>query len=403
MQRLSGEEKPSATHKLRSDESALEDRLQFANTLRGVAAMIVLASHFGYVYWRKPAIVGTLTGSPGLEAIISPLAVQGLPDFGFPDAWGHLGVALFFLVSGFVIPFSIEKLGPAGFAIGRILRIWPTYAVGFAVTLLCIALNSRLAGQPFPYRLIDVLKHLLIFPRWPTLSPPIGGIVWTLEVELFFYTICIVASSALRSYRMSFFAVGFVCLPLAAALGDASGILKTAGFSIYALAHWIEAMFQFTSFMMIGTAFAYHFRQRISGPALFVLSTCLLVASSWSWHKGVLSASANSGWRCFAVAVVIFAICYELDAVRRLRVFGNHVVLGWASRISYSLYVVHAILGYSIMTACMKIGAAPWQAVATAVAGVTIAASILHLLVEGPTHKTGRQLARKWTTREGLT
>jgi len=40
---------------------------------------------------------------------------------------GGFGVALFFLISGFVIPFSFLRYTRTGFAIARILRLWPAY------------------------------------------------------------------------------------------------------------------------------------------------------------------------------------------------------------------------------------------------------------------------------------
>ncbi|MCQ4062259.1 acyltransferase, partial [Klebsiella pneumoniae] len=50
-----------------------------------------------------------------------------LPQFN----WGAFGVALFFLISGFVIPFSFVKATWLSFLVGRFFRIFPLYAVGF--------------------------------------------------------------------------------------------------------------------------------------------------------------------------------------------------------------------------------------------------------------------------------
>ena len=84
-----------------------QHKSQFADTLRGIAAGLVLLDH--------------------------TLDLAGLSlTAKFPLlSLGQLGVALFFLVSGFVIPISLPKYSVPGFLVARVLRIYPTYAVAF--------------------------------------------------------------------------------------------------------------------------------------------------------------------------------------------------------------------------------------------------------------------------------
>jgi len=162
-------------------------RVEFAHLLRGIAAGSVLLHHFFYMFWNRPRIIADLIVQPDLPHLVEKLPSFSITDFGISDFWGHFGVALFFLVSGFVIPFSVGSLSRAGFVIARVLRIWPTYMVGFTITVTCLAVNAACAGVAFPYRTWEVLSHYLIVPRWPTLTRPMDGILWTLEIELFFY------------------------------------------------------------------------------------------------------------------------------------------------------------------------------------------------------------------------
>ena len=173
-----------------SDPGYSRSRVEFAHLLRGIAAGSVLLHHYFYMFWNKPQIVANLIVQPDMPRLIENLPPFGITDFGVADFWGHFGVALFFLISGFVIPFSVASLPPAGFVIARVLRIWPTYIVGFTVTIACLAVNAANAGVAFPYRTWEVLSHYLIIPRWPTLTRPIDGILWTLEIEIFFYFFC---------------------------------------------------------------------------------------------------------------------------------------------------------------------------------------------------------------------
>ena len=85
-------------------------RIDFANTLRGFAALAVVISHYYGVFWSSRAAVEAITNAPAL-----PLETHAIPGYIswlhiFPIFnWGAYGVALFFIISGFVIPFSLQK------------------------------------------------------------------------------------------------------------------------------------------------------------------------------------------------------------------------------------------------------------------------------------------------------
>jgi peptidoglycan/LPS O-acetylase OafA/YrhL len=190
-------------------------RIEFAHLLRGVAAGSVVLFHFAYLIWQRPDIIGALISFPSLNSLVDRASFRGLPDFGLSLFWGHFGVALFFLISGFVIPFSMSSLSRAGFATGRILRIWPTYLVGLLVAVACIALNAALSGSAFPYTLGEVLTNALIIPRWPSLTKSIDGIVWSLEIEIFFYGFCILAATWLRLLDLRVFLFSIFAIPAA--------------------------------------------------------------------------------------------------------------------------------------------------------------------------------------------
>ncbi|MCH4538655.1 acyltransferase family protein [Ochrobactrum sp. A-1] len=110
---------------------------EFATTLRGYAAICVLISHYFGVYWDKQSAVSELTRAPVIDGLSMPTYLLWLHPHRFFD-WGPLGMALFFLVSGFVIPYSLEKASRLQFIVGRLFRIVPLYAAGFSVTLASV-------------------------------------------------------------------------------------------------------------------------------------------------------------------------------------------------------------------------------------------------------------------------
>ncbi|MGD9744518.1 MAG: acyltransferase family protein, partial [Dongiaceae bacterium] len=133
--------------------AAAPPRVEFANALRGLAALFVLISHHLGQFWLDRSLAVRYADMPRLEdSVPTPLLVSILNPTRYID-WGAFGVALFFLISGFVIPFAFERYGWKGFLAGRFFRIYPTYAVGFTATLLAIYLGGLYFDRPFPHGL----------------------------------------------------------------------------------------------------------------------------------------------------------------------------------------------------------------------------------------------------------
>ena len=57
--------------------------------------------------------------------------------------YGAFGVALFFLVSGFVSSFTLEKSHPPTFFVARFFRIFPTYVICLALGLLAVKASGH--------------------------------------------------------------------------------------------------------------------------------------------------------------------------------------------------------------------------------------------------------------------
>jgi peptidoglycan/LPS O-acetylase OafA/YrhL len=381
-------------------DDANPPRVEFAQMLRALAAGSVLLSHLAYTFWRKPKIVAGLIGYPPLENLHVSSGSIIVADFGVADLWGFFGVGLFFLISGFVIPFSIGGLSRSGFTVSRAFRIWPTYAAAFTVSLVCIALNARGEGLPVPYQLNEVAAHYLIFPRWPTLTRPIDGILWTLEIEVFFYAVCCLLMKQLRNYDSKVFLIGLIALPASHLFMTGMEAMIASGSSIYALSHWASSMLLFTSFMLIGTAFQYRHSNRLSVGTLVVIQLGLLTVFCLSWRVGVFGVQGWSGPISFLIAYLVFTAAFATRlwiARWPRRVSGT---IGALALVSYPLYAVHGVLGYSIMAHALTLGTPAWMALVVAVTSVMAVAVVLHLVVEVPSQRLGKRLAANLSRRE---
>jgi peptidoglycan/LPS O-acetylase OafA/YrhL len=368
------------------------DRWVFAHLLRGIAALSVIVFHTTWVFWKWPAAVAGLLHAPAPPAAeglaLWPSAMAGMSWFNL----GSFGVALFFLISGFVIPYALMRQSRPGFLVARALRLWPTYAVGLACTVAWLSVLAWSFGQSFPLRWADVARHFALGARDLTATPSLDGIVWTLEVEVRFYLVCALMAPALRRGRA--WSVGGPLVGVAAvvAIVDRWGGLVGPVSLTWARARGAIGLDgAMITFMLVGTACHLGVRGTTGKRAAVALATTAFVVFLWLVSldpaAGLFEATATS----YGLALVVFVV--TMAARNRI---GGRGILSRLADISYPLYVVHAVPGYVIMRLALSRGIAPWACVSMAWAWAIAAAMVVHVWVEQPTHAWGRALAARW-------
>jgi peptidoglycan/LPS O-acetylase OafA/YrhL len=357
-------------------------RIAFAHALRGVAALSVLLSHYTEHFWNQRAVAAAFLAAPQWEG--------AAPGFVALHAWlppgfaGHFGVALFFLVSGFVIPFSLLGRSRAGFAAGRFLRIWPTYAAGLGITMLAVWACARHFDNPVPFGAAQWLAQML-FIRDLLDMPSIDGIVWTLEIELRFYLLCLVIAPALRAGQVRpLLAAGLVLTGLSAVIGALPLPLAwRAGLGELALSG------QMITFMLLGCVFGAWHRGTAGAGACLATGGVLLLLFALQWAGGVMAAQTGPGLVAYGAALAVFALLFaRREAIRRVP-----PGLDALARISYPLYVVHGVAGYAVIRLMLEAGAPPLAAILLATLLALATATLLHRVVELPTQRLGRRVS----------
>lgn len=107
-------------------------------------------------------------------------AVAVLFHHTFSFHYGKLGVYLFFIISGFVIYFSLQK-GMKDYIVSRFLRLYPIFWICATITfLVTLVYNSNVIAVK------DYLVGLLMFNSGK-MDTMIDGSYWTLTFELLFY------------------------------------------------------------------------------------------------------------------------------------------------------------------------------------------------------------------------
>ncbi|MER5214026.1 acyltransferase [Streptomyces sp. NPDC002838] len=195
---------PSVTS--RSPVSAVPvglSRLGWLDALRGIAALVVVFDHSSYSFMAE--FRGEL-----------------MPEFNT----SRYGIMVFFLVSGYIIPASLERRGCVRtFWIGRIFRVYPLWAsvvtVVLALNLVGIA-EMRAFGQQSAATVaaahVTMLQELLG-------TPNLLLILWTLSYEMAFYLL-VVALFTVRLHQRS--SAVAITLAVLATVSAAAGVVLPA-------------------------------------------------------------------------------------------------------------------------------------------------------------------------------
>src|ERR1700722_9410653 len=237
--------------------------------------------------------------------------------------FGHAGVDLFFVISGFIILHvhynDIDNPARLGrYTRRRCTRLLPTYWVALAVTILMV-----LAGGNRAVSLPDIAWSVSLLPSNREL---ILGVAWTLRFEILFYVLFGVLI-ANRGIGLAMLAVWFAASAICTLLPPQP--------------EWLPAQFYGTynlEFLM-GMAVAYALRHYpIARPrALFWAAMVLLAAAASLENLGYLDGYANIARFAYGIpsAMLILAIAVlsargAMKAPLLLRVLGSA---------SYSIYL----------------------------------------------------------------
>lgn len=345
----------------------MTDRIIFANTLRGFAAIFVLISHFVGVFFVMNPAICDLLGVPKLEALPH---LPGVLSFIADNCiiFGQFGVGIFFIVSGLVVPFSLNGDNKKNFLYRRALRIYPVYIVGFSFSMFVLYLLALSENINYDFSLYEIVAHFGIITRGPLGVQRIDGISWTLEIEIYFYLFLYLLPSSVLNFDFRKYLVGLVIIAVLAALA-----FKKEG---YLLGVQVASGLM----LMLGMAYYSLINGKISVLQLFILQGVVLVLIPVLWLGVALRAEYTYLWMSgYLLAIVVFNVCYLWREKFTKNKFFEHF-----AEISYPLYVIHALFGYSVMYVLVKIGYGSIMVIVAASLASYVAAVIIHFMIEKP-------------------
>lgn len=286
--------------------------------------------------------------------------------------YGWLGVEVFFVISGFIIPYSLWrseysiKHNWQTFLIKRIIRLHPAYLITIFITVTLWYVSSLVPGfkgQELNLSLFNLILHFSylteIFQQ-PWLSP----IFWTLGIE-FQYYLLIAFIYPLISSKDTGRRIIFLLLLC---------ILPFLSFQQKSIVFYWLLLFNFgiLSFHLLAlkiNKFEY----------CFMMSIVSILA--WTYLGGLATSVA------IATSLIIsFIKCSEI---------GFFTFLG---KVSYSVYLIHLPIGGRVINLGLRLGDAIYWKLITLAIAVTLSiftAYLMYVYIEKPTQKWSQSIKYK--------
>lgn len=335
-----------------------DQRLDYIDGLRLLGASAVVVQH---LFERFSA--------PWAQALILP-------------APGVFGVVLFFMISGFVIPFSVRQgVDVRAFAIRRVLRIYPVYLMVLALALIAgltnVAPHFRSIADAGPG---TWLANLLLLQDFVG-AKAFYSVSWTLAIEFIWYAIFIVMVKVAGDRAGPISAVAapamMLVLTIASLAIDTRIPLGRPGM-LYA------AVLGYQAYRYLqGETSARAWHATIAAFALITLFSNA-VAFGYFRHPNITQMQAIGPW---TAALALFVAVLSVPVLRRGLAGRRVAAIGAAS---YSIYMVHPLA----IAAAVHLGA-PVLVVPAALLLTLGMALASYRWVEQPGIRLGRALSAR--------
>ena len=335
---------------------------------RGLAALWVVLFHI-----KKGALL------TGLTAVLPGSLSYAMFDY------GSAGVAVFFVISGFVIAHSLSNTPMNGtrffqFIVKRSIRLDPAYWVSIVITLAVVVALAWVHQSPARLPSLATIGWHLLYLQEILRVPEINIVYWTLTYEIQFYLVFAAATWAMAvlAHRLEVVGKIVVMAPLCA-LAFAAAVAPEGWFLKGLFINYWHGFF-------VGVL-AYQAGHKRGNPVLlFALAATIFIASFWK-------------------SQVFNAPCAWTSIILYLSGRGSFLVVGLRQqmfqllgRFSYSLYLIHGSVIVAVGGLWGRLAGRGLLADTGALVflvGLSIAvAAAMWWIVERPTHRLASTIFR---------
>ena len=332
------------------------------DAFRGIAAAWVVLFHFvmRYQHADMPYVVQV----PWVHALDAAVRAW-LPSFGI------MPVALFFIISGFVMTWTLERCRNwQEFAVSRAARLYPVYWAAIAA-IVVTGMVVPLPGQHVT--LTQGLVNLTMIQEVVGVGH-VSGVFWSLTIELIFYIgmACLLRLGLLGHLHA-------ICAVWAlASIGN--HLLARGGIDVF----WTVqkyGLLVYGHFLIAGVMFYQLWQGRRPRVSAGIIAMCLV---------SVILANTPA---TSAVYAVFFAMVWL--AIRGDLGFLVNRPLLWLGSVSYALYVAHEGLGFRLMYGLESLGVPRLVSILAAILVSLAVADLMTRLVDPPGRRLLRALLRR--------
>lgn len=352
----------------------VRDRLDWLDSLRGIAALGVALAHLLGYYTYHLKIMDDPAGT-----VVSALVLDYLD-------LGKFGVVLFFCISGFLIPSSL-KGGTSyflkDFAVGRFFRLYPLYWLSIPAGLMLTWPGSESFSPLTIAANFTMVQNLFG-------QPHVIGVYWTLQIELVFYVGCAaIALAGLIRNPWAFLASSVACT-LAAAV--ASYLRWSLDVKLPVAVPLGLALMYWATLHKMAILDRDRLASTLSIIAILAFLAVFPLVAYWAYGRDY---GFGETWYRYAisygVAITVFYLCTAKIRIRS-------TLLYRLGSISYSVYLVHplvfSVVQRSGLEATMLTAFGRGFAVSASLALVVLASTATHVGIERPALQVGRSVRR---------
>jgi peptidoglycan/LPS O-acetylase OafA/YrhL len=333
-------------------------RFPLLDLARIAAALAVVFFHWGFLYGVADASTH----------------YRPWPEFSTWSKYGHLGVQLFFMISGFLVLQSAYSKNTATFLRARAVRLYPAF---IACCSLSYALISLIPNEP--RSALTLLYNLTmlngVIDGFRGVAPTyIDGSYWTLALEWKFYALIAILIAARQLARVE------RCLWIWMTVSLAYQLHPTAWLELLFIAPW-------NAYFIAGAAF---FRARTQGwtlsrSALVLLSLIFGMLQASSQTDQVTAIYGVNFDRTVSMLVVAAFFASFLFLTRpNLRIARRtQQIFVLAGALSYPIYLLHLRLGAAAIRAFWTAGNR-FALLLAMLTALGLAAYVVHRCVERP-------------------
>jgi peptidoglycan/LPS O-acetylase OafA/YrhL len=312
-------------------------QIKILDSLRAFAAVSVCMFHF----------VCTITGFIQNESILSVFSI------------GQYGVQMFFVISGFVIPWAMfhsnyELKNFFSFFLKRISRLEPPYLFSILLALSILYLRERFFGEAnnhIQISLKQVAFHLgYLIPFFENYHW-LNQVYWTLAIEFQYYLfIAILFIPLVKSNRLTRILI-YITVAFLSFFGKESF-----------LPHWLPLFF-------LGILLFLYKSNVIEKDEYYYSSLILVILSFYFYSISAL---------LYAITPIIAVMFWP-----ELKIKGLHFL----GKFSYSIYLIHPLLGASFINVLSHRFLSPFEKFVIILAGtiITLISSwLMYRFIEKP-------------------